>query len=179
MSIQRCLQFAEFPQANSLRLHILWAIYGVVPWILRNRIGRSYPIVEKFFCELRKSEGAELPIGVAGFCWGGKHALLLAQDAKVDGLTLIDAAFTGHPSMVKLPDDIVNLKQPVSFAIGDKDTQITVEKTREVEALLAQFPDDQDSELRIYGDTGHGFCVRADITAGESESAKRAGEAED
>lgn len=39
-------------------------------------------------------------IGVAGYCWGGKHTFLLPRDkAKTSsGRLLIDCGFTAHPS---------------------------------------------------------------------------------
>lgn len=134
--------------------------------------------MKAFFSELRKAEGKDLPIGAAGFCWGGKHGLLLAQGAKVEGRALVDAVFVGHPSWVKIPDDIKSLKQPVSFAIGDRDNQIPPKKAEELKALLDQLPEEQGAELRIYGNCGHGFCVRADVTSVDS-AAQQASEAED
>ncbi len=65
--------------------------------------GKSYPKVKSWFEQLRKAEGDTLPIGAAGFCWGGKHTVLLAAGERIDGKLLIDAGFTAHPSMLKCP----------------------------------------------------------------------------
>ncbi|CAM1503151.1 Fc.00g079270.m01.CDS01 [Cosmosporella sp. VM-42] len=153
------------------------AIIGFIPWILRNRIGKSWPVVKGFFEQLRKEEGATLPIGAAGFCWGGKHTLLLAHGPEINGKRLIDAAFTGHPSFLSLPGDAEKIVVPVSFAIGDRDNQVSVEQAKKIKAIVEAKPEASRGELRIYDDISHGFCVRAAL---EVEGvAEKAAEAED
>jgi dienelactone hydrolase len=143
-----------------------------------NRIGASYPRVKKFFELLRQNEGAELPVGVAGFCWGGKHvALLAADDTKINDKPLFDAGFTGHPSMLVMPDDIQNIKLPVSFTIGDKDSHLPLEVVNKIRDIVESKPEEQRGEVILYADCNHGFCIRADITF--EDVAKQAAAAED
>jgi dienelactone hydrolase len=145
---------------------------------VRNNIGRSHPVVRDFFSQLRKEEGTNLAVGVAGFCWGGKHAVLLAQGAEVDGRPLIDAAFAGHPSWLDIPGDIEKLTKPVAFAIGDRDSQVSVEQADQIKAVVEALPDGVKGEVRVYKNCGHGFCIRADVSSKDSEIAEQAVEAE-
>ena len=127
----------------------------------------SYARVRTFFERLRKDEGATLPVGAAGFCWGGKLTVLLARAGpgqEVDGMPLIDAGFTGHPSQLQVPDDIDKIALPVSFAIGDRDNQISPQQAAQIKSIVEAKPAGQTGEVQIYKDCSHGFCVRADLT---------------
>ncbi|KAF4978010.1 hypothetical protein FZEAL_5555 [Fusarium zealandicum] len=157
--------------------NMIVAICCFIPFILRNRVGKSYPIVKGFFEQLRKEEGATLPIGAAGFCWGGKHAILLAHGAQIDDRPLIDAAFTGHPSFLSVPGDFENIILPVSVAVGDKDNQLSLKQAESMKALIEAKPESARGEIRIYRGFSHGFCVRASMDA--EGVAEKAEEAED
>ena len=155
-------------------------MYHFIPWISHNRITRAWPVAEAFFAELRKAEGATLPIGAAGFCWGGKLAVLLAEDAKADdGRPLVDAVFTGHPSWLKIPDEIEKITRPVSFAVGDKDPQVSVAQAEQIRGIVEALPEAIRGEVRVYEKAGHGFCLRADVAFKDAEIVSQATEAED
>ncbi|KAJ4154983.1 hypothetical protein LMH87_000253 [Akanthomyces muscarius] len=109
-----------------------------------------------FFEQLRKDEGETLPIGAAGFCWGG---------------------FTGHPSLLALPQDIEKIILPVSFAIGDKDNAISMKQAGTIASILEAKQGHAKGEVKIYENAGHGFCARADIKFKDVE--KQATDAED
>ncbi|KAK1763643.1 dienelactone hydrolase [Phialemonium atrogriseum] len=154
------------------------AIYGIAPFLFFNRQARSYPIVKKFFAALRKNEGANLSVGAAGFCWGGKLTVLLAADADlVDGKPLIDAGFTGHPSRLDIPAEIEAIKKPVSFACAENDSQLPKEQADKIAAIVEAKGEGEKGEVVWYAGCGHGFCVRAD--SGFEDVAKQAAEAED
>lgn len=161
--------------------NIPFIIYSAIPFFYFNRISRSYPIVKDFFIALRTS--TPLPVGAAGFCWGGKHAVLLAGDPTQiispdgSGKPLIDAAFTGHPSLLDLSTDIEAMVRPVSFAVGDGDPQISVVQANQIRGIVEAKPADQRGEVVIYEGCGHGFCVRADVSF--AEVSKQAAKAED
>lgn len=121
------------------------------------------PRVESFLTELRKAEAANLPVGVAGFCWGGKHAVQLASEVPSEtSKPLVDVCFTAHPSALEFPKDIEAIKKPISFAIGDCDPLMTPEQVRESEALLRK--NKVEYEAVSYEGAGHGFSVRIDRT---------------
>lgn len=143
--------------------HGFWAAVAAIPWILSARPGRTFPGVRGFFEQLRKDEGATLCIGAVGFCWGGKHTVLLSQGCKIDNKPLVDAAFTGHPSMLSLPGDIDKITRPVSFALAGKDSQISQKQGKELKAIVEAKATPATGETIIYEGTGHGFCVRADM----------------
>ncbi|KAF4962750.1 hypothetical protein FSARC_9198 [Fusarium sarcochroum] len=148
----------------------------MIPFMIRNRFGQTVPIVKGFFEQLRKEEGADLPIGAAGFCWGGKHAFLLAHGTEINGKPLIDAAFVGHPGALSLPSDAEKVTLPVSVAVGDNDFQLSEKTVKKMRTVLEGKPDGMNGEVKIYPGMSHGFCVRASLENGVVE---KAAEAED
>ncbi|KAH8774569.1 Alpha/Beta hydrolase protein [Diaporthe sp. PMI_573] len=160
--------------------HIFWAMWGFIPWILRNRPGKSFPIVKKFFEDLRRETGPGTPIGAAGFCWGGKHVVLLAdaQHKTDDGRPMYDAGFTGHPSFLEIPKDIERISVPVSFAVPELDNQFKIPRDIDIiNRIMEGRPEASKGEVKLYEKVGHGFCVRADMKV--DDVAKSAAEAED
>jgi len=141
--------------------HVGWTLVSFVPFLIRNRFAVSMPKVRSFFEAVRMNEGMSLPIGVAGFCWGGKHAVVLAQNELASNdKSLIDASFTAHPSLVEIPADLEKITKPLALANGDQDfvTSIKeVERWRSVTDALAV-----DTEVQVYPGAGHGFAIRAD-----------------
>ncbi|KAF7555974.1 hypothetical protein G7046_g6419 [Stylonectria norvegica] len=161
----------------TMAYNFFFVLLAFIPFILRNRPGKAYPIVRGFFEQLRKEEGETLPIGAAGYCWGGKFALLLAHGAEINGKPLIDAAFTGHPSLLSLPGDVEKLTLPVSFAIGDRDIQVSLKQAKEIKAIVEAKHGAAKGEVRIYDESSHGFCVRASLQ--DKDLAQKAADAED
>ena len=149
---------------------------GFIPFIFNNRPAVSFPRVKTFFEKLRKAEGASLPVGAAGFCWGGKHTVLLAAGHEIDGKALIDAGFTGHPSLLSFPTDVEKMVIPVSFAIGSEDHAMSKERVEQIRRIVEGKPEGQKGEVTIYDGAAHGFCVRADVK--NPDVSKQAGEAE-
>ncbi|KAJ4171420.1 hypothetical protein NW754_013188 [Fusarium falciforme] len=136
--------------------NLLLALWAVVPFMI---------------------QGSTLPVGVAGFCWGGKLAILLSHGVEVDGKPIIDAAFTGHPSALSFPGDFEKVTVPVSVAVGDNDSQFPLETAGKMKDLAESKPETARGEIKIYPGAGHGFCVRASM---EKEGlAEKASEAED
>ncbi|KAF4468422.1 dienelactone hydrolase family [Fusarium albosuccineum] len=125
-----------------------------------------------FMIRTSKGEGSTLPVGVAGFCWGGKHAILLAHGHESEGRHLIDAAFAGHPSALSLPSDFDNITLPVSIAVGDSDSQFSIANVEKMKPILYGKPESERGEIQVYPGAGHGFCVRAAMdTRGMAEQA--------
>ncbi|OQE09289.1 hypothetical protein PENFLA_c114G08783 [Penicillium flavigenum] len=99
--------------------HLASMLTKMLPFMYYNTLGTSWPIVRDFFKSVRENEGADLPIYGAGFCWGGKHIVNLAAGADMasNGKPLLNAGFTGHPSLLEIPSEIEKIKIPVSFAL--------------------------------------------------------------
>jgi dienelactone hydrolase len=132
-----------------------------IPFILFNRFGISWPKVRSYFDALRCNEGKDLPLGAAGFCWGGKHVVNLAHGGLAEnGSPLVDAVFTGHPSMLEIPSELEKVVKPLSVAIGDKDIILKPSELKKVKTALTST--EAKSEVVVYEGAGHGFCVRAD-----------------
>ncbi len=161
----------------NIRYNGFWTAVAGIPWILSARPGRTFPGVKGFFEQLRKDEGETLSIGAAGFCWGGKHAVLLSQGHEIDGKPLLDAGFAGHPSMLSLQGDIDKITRPVSFALAGKDAQISQAQGEKLKSIVEAKPSPATGEATIYEGTGHGFCVRADME--HDDIAAQAARAED
>lgn len=65
-------------------------IAAFIPWLIQTRKSVTGPRVFGFFEALRTS--TELPIGAAGYCWGGKYTTLLCDGRTAsNGKTMIDA----------------------------------------------------------------------------------------
>jgi dienelactone hydrolase len=136
-------------------------------------------VIKDFITALRLDEGATLPIGVAGFCWGGKYVVNLAHGTKTpDGQNnLIDAGFTAHPSLLKIPDEVEKIVLPVSFALPENDRAVKEPQIKQIQDIIASQPEAYQGEARVYYGAGHGFAVRADHTTKKVE--ERADEAEE
>ena len=132
---------------------------------------------------LRQNKAAHLPVGVAGYCWGGKHVVSLAEGFFVSSAEggdkrkpLIDVGFTAHPSFLSLFEDIQKTTVPVSFALGGKDNMVSVEQAKELEKIVLAKPEGQKGECRVYPGYGHGFACRVDVTNGDPKGAVEAEE---
>lgn len=141
-------------------------LYGALPFIWVNWPSSSFPRVKAFMTALRESQDPsekDKPVGAAGFCWGGKHITLLAAEKEKTGTgrPLVDAVFTGHPSLLSLPADIDPVAKPYSVAVGDKDNQLNAKGIAQLKEILEK-KKDVPSEVKVYEGAGHGFAVRAD-----------------
>lgn len=153
-------------------IYIGYAIYYMAPFIWYCRFKDSMPKVQAFFEAVRDNESTQqnLPIASAGFCWGGQHVFALASGeykSSKSGKVLCDAHFTAHPSNVKVPDEAKKVKLPLSIAAATRDKVMTLDQTRQVEAVLREKGSKEGlkhSGVVYYEGAGHGFGVRADPT---------------
>lgn len=139
------------------------------------RHSRTLPTVKAFFQALRRDEGSSLPVGVAGFSWGGKHTLLLMHRKNyldLEGTTpkpMFDAAFIGHPISVDIPTDFDNITVPTFFAVPQGDHHVKAPRdTDMLRAILEAKPVAQQGEVKVYEGCAHGFCTRADFSSAGS-----------
>jgi dienelactone hydrolase len=143
----------------------------MAPQFLLGMPDRAFPRVVEFARRLREGldqEGKGGKLGVAGFCWGGFGATLLCKEM-YKGRRLVDAAFTGHPSKLTTPRDVleaVGSGVPYSVAVAEIDFMFDKEVAKVAEAALREKfgstgKDGKVWELRVHEGAHHGFCVRA------------------
>ncbi|CCT73048.1 related to dienelactone hydrolase family protein [Fusarium fujikuroi] len=152
-----------------------------VPFLIRNRFSVCWPRVTGFLSQLQQHKDAGLPVGIAGFCWGGLHTVRLTHDTAEtktsSGRALADAFFTAHPSSVDVAHDIGNVARPLSIAIGDDDGVMGIKQVRQAESILEGR--DVDTSVVVYPGAKHGFAVRASRAEPDSKETRQAEEAEE
>ncbi|KAL9102008.1 MAG: hypothetical protein Q9187_009175 [Circinaria calcarea] len=145
-------------------LPLVRIIASFPPFLIYNRFAVTKPRVYKFFHDLRANEAASLPVGAAGFCWGGKYVFLLCSDSEkaANGKSLVDCGFTAHPSNLAIPADAQNVNLPLSVAVGDVDFVMLLAQVQQTKAILEEKGKDKDMhEVVIIPGAKHGFAVRA------------------
>ncbi|KAK4160086.1 Alpha/Beta hydrolase protein [Cladorrhinum sp. PSN259] len=154
-------------------LRLLRLIPGLLAFFIRSYRGASHPRVLSFLRSIRPEVQGK--IGVAGFCWGGMHSILLTHDVPEnkldDGKFLVDCAFSAHPGMLNIPRDIDAVKQPLSFANGDDDEYMGKEKMQVLTKILEGKNETEGTavggeryEVVVYPGAKHGFAVRGDYS---------------
>jgi hypothetical protein len=110
--------------------HALYLLRYFVPFMINCRDGVASPRIYSFLKATREHEGARLPVGTAGFCWGAKYVTELCWDqTKTDsGERLIDCGFIAHPSNLKYPSDIEKVVLPLSCAAAEIDFQMSTKR---------------------------------------------------
>ncbi|KAK3299860.1 Alpha/Beta hydrolase protein [Chaetomium fimeti] len=130
----------------------------VLLFLFRTRQSVTHPRVLAFLTALRTTTTTTTTttkVGVAGFCWGGLHTILLTHDvprnryriataAQQGGnegpgeeeRPLIDCGFTAHPSLLSFPAHIERVERPLSVAIGDEDAYVGRENVALMERVL-------------------------------------------
>ncbi|KAH7024627.1 Alpha/Beta hydrolase protein [Microdochium trichocladiopsis] len=167
-----------------------WYIARMVPsiisfmWFCRPAVRKG--LVYEFAQKLRSSpapyqtNGKPLRIGAAGFCWGGKFGVWLAQDEPASRLAeaqpLVDCVFTAHPSFLSVPADIEAVTLPLSVAVGEDDMALPADKIQQMKKMLEAKPGAEGRyEVNIIPGAKHGFAVRSHPNdAHEMECALRA-----
>ena len=140
-------------------------------WFYRhNGAAASVPKVRSFF-EAEKGEHPSIPLGGAGFCWGGYSVFALARDPE----SPMDVGFTAHPSGLELPKDAEGLKKPMSIAAPEHDHRVKEKERKEIEGAFKK-SEGLKWELKVYKDVTHGFAVRGEIGKETGEEATEAEE---
>ncbi|KZM22430.1 hydrolase [Ascochyta rabiei] len=154
---------------------MIQAAYYIIPFFIRNPAHKRYGLAVDFVSRLRAQLPTGAKIGAAGFCWGAYATTHLARCDNISNgnLPLIDAAFTAHPSEVKV-DDFSGIKVPYSLIIGDIDFAMKIEDVKKVSEILAS-DTTLASEVVVLPGARHGFAVRGNPNdASEREMADQA-----
>ena len=165
--------------------HAMYMMYHFVPFMLRCRPAVTGPRIWSFLKALKQNEGKDLPIGTAGFCWGGHFVTRFCWDQEQnrlsDGTRVTDCGFVAHPSFLTYPTDIENIHLPYAVAASEHDPQMSPEQAKQTEEILktkTEKSKDQgiEHEFVMYHGANHGFAVRADEE--DKEEAERGKQAE-
>jgi dienelactone hydrolase len=151
-----------------------------------NRPSAAAPRVYAFLQAVKQNEAAELPLGVAGFCWGGYFVTKVCSGVlePVDSSSppLVACGFTAHPSFLKYPNDIEGVKLPYAVAAAENDIQMSKPNAKVTREILERKNRENvdkgvpvQHEFVLYEGVHHGFAVRADEDAKqEAEAGKKA-----
>jgi dienelactone hydrolase len=157
-------------------IYLVQTMAIAIPWKMKTGIPATHPKVVSFVQALRTSAPPfatdKLKIGAAGFCWGGKHAILLAHDQPATRVqrhasqiiheapqALLDCAFTAHPSYIDVSREIDAITIPLSVAIGDEDAQMKGPQILQMKDILEK-KSAADNEVVVMPGAKHGFAVR-------------------
>jgi len=141
----------------------------MLPMIKFSLFNDPWPEIKAYLTAVRRSSGKKLPIGAAGYCWGGTYAIRLVHQESTDdtdGQALADVAFAAHPGAMAVPADAEKVARPLSFAIGDRDALLPMTQVDVVKSVLGEKKSkgEVDTELVIYPGAKHGFGTRGDPT---------------
>jgi len=143
------------------------------PWLLRHREAVARPLIENFIDKVRYMPGTN-KVGVQGFCWGGRYAILAGKKpfSGTEGKG-VDAVYACHPSLVAIPADFEDLTVPTSLALGDKDSLLGEKEVGQIKELMEEKRSKEglQSEVRIYEDQVHGFALRGDWSSEKDKKA--------
>ncbi|KFA66216.1 hypothetical protein S40285_05088 [Stachybotrys chlorohalonatus IBT 40285] len=162
----------------------------VIPWYRNTKIPDTHPGIVSFLQAVRTSPlpfpTPDLKIGVAGFCWGGKHAMLLARSPPASHVArpgssaaqpLIDCAWMAHPSFLEVPADGEAAQVPTAIVVGADDMVLKKPDAEKLKQVLEAKGDGFEVTILTQGGAAHGFAVRTHPD--NKEEMDRAAEAEE
>ena len=166
--------------------HAIKFLAFFIPFKRAHPESKLLPYITKWFTALRENEAANLPVGAAGFCWGGPPVIKLCQDKTkaANGKSLVDVGFVAHPGPYEVPGDIETLAKPTSWALANEEMPPNKKNAQEAEKILDRISRqnvEKDGshavvhEFKWY-DGIHGFAVR--VNKEDKEAAKSGEEAE-
>eukprot|EP00026_Physarum_polycephalum_P016489 Phypoly_transcript_17408.p1 GENE.Phypoly_transcript_17408~~Phypoly_transcript_17408.p1 ORF type:complete len:258 (+),score=48.60 Phypoly_transcript_17408:22-774(+) len=129
--------------------------YDFSKFVKDNAREARWPTVLQFAKSLKEKHGVK-SVACIGFCWGGWASLALAATDTVD------AAAVAHPSMVRVPSDIENIKKPTLFLCAEVDRAFPAEARQQAEAIMEK-KKPLYSLFKLYPGTEHGFAVRGNL----------------
>lgn len=176
LSVSAVTRIAKLtPRTPPLRYYAIHLAYHFLPFWLTNKPATISPRITDFIKQLRAAI-PQLPIGAIGFCWGGRHAVLLSQPRPEMEKPVIQAAFTGHPAEIAIPGEVEGVCVPLSIAIGTQDSLLSQQGIEDIREVLGRKGDGLDWEVTTYEGAKHGFATRQNPE--DSRQMEQADEAE-
>jgi carboxymethylenebutenolidase len=120
------------------------------------RYGKFDPVqglkdIEDLITDLRSRPQCNGRVGILGFCFGGRYALLGAARLGISAA----AAFHGT-LMGQHLDEVGKIMCPVSFHYGDSDPVVPMD---EVRAIQKAFAGRRRADIQVYAGAGHNFAM--------------------
>ncbi|KAK1926018.1 dienelactone hydrolase [Papiliotrema laurentii] len=148
------------------------------PWLISNREAVSKPKIEAFVKAVKEDPTTD-KVGAVGFCWGGRYALILAQE---DSPARVDVAIANHPSFLVNADVEPIRSVPVAIFKGTEDAMMDEKALDEVEEILKKNLGDQKLLVQRFPGAGtwltlpsvHGFTIRGDAEGKERDDKEAA-----
>jgi len=168
----------EDPEENETFFQRFWRGVSMVPLYLRimpflyshGNVLYKMPIMSNVIKTLKEQEGIQ-KIGVIGYCYGGKIAVLMG--GKHENVPQVDAIAAAHPSFLKVPADIEALDRPSLFMFSEVDPMLSKEKADLITSIVKK-KGVPFSECTMYEKVKHGFAVRGNDKKPEVAAARRA-----
>ncbi|KAJ3094717.1 hypothetical protein HDU97_007644 [Phlyctochytrium planicorne] len=125
---------------------------GFIGWILKHNDALTLPVINAVLDDVKQNRKAS-KIGVLGYCFGGRYAVLNGgDDPRVD-------CFVGcHASQVSIPKDIEAVKKPGLFLCADNDHLLTQSQLNTIRTIAQR--DGKDITVKVFENTLHGFAIR-------------------
>jgi dienelactone hydrolase len=139
------------------------------PWLVKHREAVSKPIIDGFIKTVRMIPRTD-KVGVIGFCWGGRYAILSAHGKNFEPGMGVDAAYACHPSLVAIPGDFDPVTKPLSLALGTKDSLLGPKEIGQIQETMGKLTE-IPHEIRLYEDQVHGFALRGDWASEKDKQA--------
>ncbi|KAJ1560468.1 hypothetical protein HK096_008561 [Nowakowskiella sp. JEL0078] len=145
------LKQKTWTQRLSTYFSFIIGLPSIIGWLSLHGDKQTLPLVDKVIDELRNSIGVQ-KIGVAGFCWGGRYAILLGG-----GEPKVDAVVAFHPSFVNYDVDLIDIKVPVVFNLAEHDTYFTHKRINQTREIMTK---KENAEVIVYVGMTHGWSLR-------------------
>ena len=146
------------------------ALCGRIPsfisWIRRHGDATTIPLLHKVCDALRSPEHGIIRLGVQGYCWGGRYAILLAGSGHAD------AFVAAHPSAVSVPADIEAVQRPGCFILAKGDQAFGAAAVKRTRAIL-EAKQGLKFDFKEYDGVHHGFAIRGRQTDPVVASARK------
>lgn len=101
------------------------------------------------FIKALRADPAVKKLTCVGWCWGARYAILFAKEGYLEQVVLLSApnqlltsagsaVVACHPSFLSIPSDLEGIDRPVSVAVGDKDTIMSIDEVLKLKAELSK-----------------------------------------
>jgi dienelactone hydrolase len=147
-------------------LSLCGKVPSFISWIRRHDDPSTLPILHKVCEALRSPEHGVTRLGVQGYCWGGRYALVLAASGHAD------AFLSAHPSGVKVPAEIEPIQRPGCFILAKGDHAFNAAAVRRTRAIL-EAKAGLKFDFKEYDGVFHGFAVRGRQTVPAIAAARK------